>query len=49
MNEIKILRKEAIKLLKKCGIVDEKGNFNAYLDTIELKDLLNILNKGDNK
>lgn len=44
--QLENIRKEAIKLLKKCGIVDEKGNFNAYLDTIELKDLLNILNKG---
>ena len=48
VEQLENIRKEAIKLLKKCGIVDEKGNFNAYLDTIELKDLLNILNKGDN-
>lgn len=47
-HQLENIRKEAIELLKKCGIVDEKGNFNAYLDTIELKELLNILNKGDN-
>ena len=46
-DELENIRKEAIELLKKCGIVDEKGNFNAYLDTIELKELLNILNKGE--
>ena len=48
VEQLENIRKEAIKLLKKCGIVDEKGNFNACLDTIELKDLLNILSKGDN-
>ena len=48
VEQLENIIKEAIKLLKKCGIVDEKGNFNACLDTIELKDLLNILNKGDN-
>ena len=48
IKQLENIRKEAIELLKKCGIVDEKGNFNAYLDTIELKELLNILNKGDN-
>ena len=48
-DELENIRKEAIELLKKCGIVDEKGNFNAYLDTIELKELLNILNKGEKK
>ena len=48
VEQLESIRKEAIELLKKCGIVDEKGNFNAYLDTIELKELLNILNKGDN-
>lgn len=37
---------KATELLKKYGIVDETGNFNAYLDTIELKELLEIL-KGD--
>ena len=47
VEQLENIRKEAIKLLKKCGIVDEKGNFNAYLDTIELKDLLDILNKGE--
>ena len=46
VEQLESIRKEAIELLKKCGIVDEKGNFNAYLDTIELKELLNILNKG---
>ena len=46
VEQLENIRKEAIKLLKKCGIVDVKGNFNAYLDTIELNDLLNILNKG---
>ena len=48
VEQLENMRKEAVELLKKCGIVDEKGNFNAYLDTIELKELLNILNKGDN-
>ena len=47
VEQLENMRKEAVELLKKCGIVDEKGNFNAYLDTIELKELLNILNKGD--
>ena len=37
---------KATELLKKYGIVDETGNFNAYLDTIELKELLEIL-KGE--
>ena len=49
VEKLENIIKEAIKLLKKYGIVDEKGNFNAYLDTIELKDLLNILNKGSDK
>ena len=48
VEQLENMRKEAVELLKKCGIVDEKGNFNAYLDTTELKELLNILNKGDN-
>ena len=46
VEQLENIIKEAIKLLKKCGIVDEKGNFNACLDSIELNDLLNILNKG---
>lgn len=39
--------KEVRKLIKKYGLVDETGNFNAYLDTIELKEVLQILDKGE--
>lgn len=49
VEKLENIRKEAIELLKKCGIVDEEGNFNACLDTIELKELLNKLNKGSEK
>lgn len=34
---------EAIELLEKYGLVDENGNFNTYLDTIDLKELYEIL------
>lgn len=37
---------KAIELIEKYGLVDKTGNFNAYLDTIELKEVLKIL-KGD--
>lgn len=34
---------KAIELLEKYGLVDENGNFNTYLDTIDLKELYEIL------
>ena len=34
---------KAIDKLEKYGLVDKNGNFNAYLDTIELKELYNDL------
>ena len=41
--------KEVREKLCKYGLVDKEGNFNAYLDTIELKELLEILNEENNK
>lgn len=34
---------KAVELLEKYGLVDENGNFNTYLDTIDLKELYEIL------
>lgn len=34
---------KAVELLEKYGLVDEDGNFNNYLDTIDLKELYEIL------
>ena len=34
---------KAIELLEKYGLVDENGNFDTYLDTIDLKELYEIL------
>lgn len=34
---------KAINKLEKYGLVDKNGNFNAYLDTIELKELYDDL------
>lgn len=34
---------KAIELLEKYGLVDKNGNFNTYLDTIDLKELYEIL------
>lgn len=39
---------KAIELLEKYGLVDENGNFNTYLDSIDLKELYEIL-KGSDK
>lgn len=45
-KEIEILQKridKAIELLEKYGLVDKNGNFDTYLDTIDLKELYEIL------
>lgn len=34
---------KAVELLEKYGLVDEDGNFNTYLDSIDLKELYEIL------
>lgn len=39
---------KSLELLEKYGLVDENGNFNTYLDTIDLKELYEIL-KGNDK
>lgn len=39
---------KSLELLEKYGLVDENGNFNTYLDTIDLKELYDIL-KGSDK
>lgn len=37
---------KAIDKLEKYGLVDKNGNFNAYLDTIELKELYDDLKEN---
>ena len=37
---------KAIDKLEKYGLVDKSGNFNAYLDTIELKELYDDLKEN---
>ena len=46
INNLQSKIDKAIDKLEKYGLVDKNGNFNAYLDTIELKELYNDL-KGD--
>ena len=46
-KQLKEVIEEVRKLIKKYGLVDETGNFNAYLDTIELKEVLQILDRGE--
>ena len=43
LNNLQSKIDKAIDKLEKYGLVDKNGNFNAYLDTIELKELYNDL------
>lgn len=43
INNLQSKIDKAIDKLEKYGLVDKNGNFNAYLDTIELKELYNDL------
>lgn len=46
INDLQSKIDRANEILEKYGLVDKNGNFNAYLDTIELKELKDILKEN---